>query len=255
MIKLTTLLYEDGWDDYDIDPKTGALIPKKGVVTLTQVPDEEKGGPLGRYVFGNTRKDLGEKIEAEPDTELERKIYNALVFFTSFNTKDLLNAVAKDMKEISDSGLYSKYFSVPSSTAWRILVGLSHSDAENILGRSLTEEEGVIDGGMVSPRKDSVVTSWTTSIPALRKLYSQARFEGPSGGAEGYCIIAKCETSNNPFFFNIDTALPYLDIGNESYPYQKEILAYGDVSTTAMAYKLVKDTEQNPVPLLLKLLK
>ena len=70
---------------------------------------------------------------------------------------------------------------------------------------------------------------------------------------ELYTLVAKCETDSNPFFFNVDAAMKYIVI-NSPYAYQKEILAYGDVMASKVAYKKNVDSK-SPVPELLRLLK
>lgn len=257
MIKLLDLLFEvDSWDDYDIDIRTGKLIPKASVaVKPKQEPDEPEGGVLGKYVFGDIRKDLGQNIEQEADTQLEKDIYNALVFYASFNTKANLNRVALKMKEISDSGKYREYFSVPSTTAWRVLIDISKSNLENILGKEINKDLGVESSGIIAPRSDSSFTGWTLDPKATIKIYSQARFESVSKeSSEGYIVLAKCETTSNDFFFNVDAAMKYISVGGSPYDYQKEVLAYGNVNASGVAYMKKKDIKHNPVQELLKLL-
>ena len=55
------------------------------------------------------------------------------------------------------------------------------------------------------------------------------------------------------FRSNVDAAMPYLSVGGSSYEYQKEVLAYGNVKATKVAYMLVEGKE-NPVPALLRLI-
>ena len=250
MIQLTKILFESGWDDFDIDPRTGRLIAKKNISIPKEEPDGPIDGPLGAYVFGDLRKDIGKNID-EPDTELEKRIYNALVFYANFNNKNLLNTVAEEMKEISDKGLYPKYFEVPSAIAWRVLLGLTKDSLQKLIGH-FTENVGVVDDVTIVPRSDTKVTGWSLDPNSMKKIYSQAKFES-SETFKGYCLLAKCETNNNPFFFNIDAALPYLSVGGSSYEYQKEVLAYDIVKATKVAYKLVEG-EENPVPQLLRLI-
>jgi hypothetical protein len=283
MIKLYKFLFEsDGWDEFDIDPKTGKVISKvSATIKPKQEPDEPEGGILGKYVFGNIRKDIGQNID-EPDTELETKIYNALVFYTSVNSKELLNSVADEMKKISDSGKYKKYFSVPSTEAWRVLIGLSKSSLENIIGKEITQDVGVASNVTISPRSDSSVTGWTLDPKATIRIYSQANFDSAlskptkpksqeeyeedlpylppeylkeANEEDNYVLLAKCQTSSNPFFFNVDAAMKYLSVGGSPYDYQKEILAYGDVVASKVAYKKMESGSGNPVSELISLLK
>jgi len=247
-------------------------------------PDESEGGVLGKYVFGAIRKNIGENID-EPDTELEIKIYNALVFYTSFNSKQQLNNVSAEMKKISDSGKYKKYFSVPSTEAWRVLIGLNKFNLENIIGKKIYQDVGVASNIVISPRSDSNFTGWTLDPKATIRIYSQANFEEAlaakpkslssmsqdeyeeslpylpeylkeeNESAEKYVLLAKCNTDSNSFFFNIDAAMKFLSIGDSPYNYQKEILAYGDVVASKVAYKKIESSSKNPIPELLDLLK
>jgi hypothetical protein len=274
VMKLVDILFENSWDDWDFDPRTGKLAPKKQ--QPKEEPDEPDGGSLGQYVFGDIRKSIGQNIN-EPDTDLEKKIYNALVFYTSFNNKELLNNVAKEMKRISDSGKYKSYFSVPSATVWRVLIGLSKSSLENILNKEVTEQIGTESNVVISPRSDSSFTGWTLDAKATIKIYSQAKFESAKSTTvedreeehpylppeylkeedskeEKYVLLAKCDTKSNPFFFNIDAAMKYLSVGGSPYDFQKEVLAYGDVTASKVAYKKISGPT-NPVPELINLLK
>lgn len=250
-------------------------------------PDEPDGGVLDQYVFGSIRKDIGQNID-EPDTDLEKRIYNALVFYTSFNSKSGLNNVAEEMFAISRSGKYKKYFSVPDATAWRLLLNISKGDLEKIIGKEVEKDEGVEDRGTISPRSDSTYTGWSLNPQAMIKLYSQAKSDeilsvkrsqrsteeeedempympdqylakprtlSENTEVEKYVVLAKCNTSGNPFFFNIDAALEYLSIGGSKYSYQKEVLAYGDVIASGVSYINVKRVTGNPVPSLLAVLK
>jgi len=249
MVQLTEILFESDWDDFDIDPKTGKLILKKNILIPKEEPDGSEDGPLGAFVFGDLRKDIGQNVD-EADTDLEKRIYNALVFYASFNSKKLLNNVAEEMKEISDKGLYPKFFKVPSASAWRILIGLTKKSLQKLIGD--VESQGVADDVIISPRSDTKITGWSLDPNSMKKIYNQAKFES-SKTLHGYCLLAKCETNDNPFFFNIDSAMPYLSVGGSAYDYQKEILAYGNVKATKVAYKLVEG-EENPVSELMRLI-
>lgn len=273
-MKLVDILFESSWDDFDIDPRTGKLVSKKQ--KTKEDPDEPDGGILGQYVFGDIRKSIGQDIN-EPDTDFEKKLYNALVFYTSFNNKELLNKLVKEMKRISDSGKYKSYFSVPSATVWRVLIGLPKTTLENILSKKVTEQVGTDNNVVISPRSDSRFTGWTLDAKATIKIYSQAKFESAKSTTvddreeehpylppeylkeedskeEKYVLLAKCETDSNPFFFNVDAAMKYLSVGGSPYDFQKEVLAYGDVTASKVAYKKISGAT-NPVPELLSLLK
>lgn len=252
-------------------------------------PDQPDGGVLGKYVFGSIRKDIGQNIN-EPDTELEKEIYKALLFYTSFNSKELLNGVADEMYKISKSGKYAEYFTVPSATVWRLLIDVSKSDLKKIIGKEVESDIGIEDSGIVSPRGDAKFTGWTLDPKATIRLYNQARIEAvkPTASSrssktdeeeddnmpymppeylskplkeekdkkeeEKYIVLVKCNTSGNSFFFNVDAVLKYLSIGGSSYAYQKEVLAYGDVTASGVAYKNMKKVSGNPVPELIALL-
>lgn len=273
-MKLVDILFEAGWDDWDFDPRTGKLASKNQ--QPKEEPDEPDGGILGQYVFGDVRKSIGQNIN-EPDTNFEKKIYNALVFYTSFNNKDLLNDIVEEMKRISDSGKYKSYFSVPSATAWRVLIGLSKTSLENILNKEVIEQIGTENNVVISPRSDSSFTGWTLDAKATIRIYSQAKFElvksttvedreeehpylppeylkEEGNKEEKYVLLAKCDTNSNPFFFNVDAAIKYLSVGGSPYDFQKEVLAYGDVTASKVAYKKINGTT-NPVPELISLLK
>lgn len=265
-ISLEHLLYQpkplaealaDSWDDFDIDPTTGKLSRKDTAKERApEQPDEPTGGAFGRYIFGDLRKKiLFQNIEDEPDTTLEKKLFTAIDSYINSNDKAGLGAISHNLLDISKSGKYKEFFTVKAPYAWRVLINLDKAAMETILGsdRLLAgKKTGVVSGISLEPVTGSTFSGWTTDSKALARIYSQATImdggENVSGNPK-YALVAVCKTAENNFFLNIDAMAKYLAVGGSPYIYQKEVLAYGSVRTSYIAWKLLDPAvATNPIP-------
>jgi hypothetical protein len=253
-VSLQFLLFEGEWDDFEVDPLRPWLPPKKKQTQNskptppTEAPADEV---FGSWLFGDIRREVYNENIPEKDTPKETALKNALSNYLLSNNKDELNSFVPLLVSLLEKGVYERFLKVKSGFTWRLLVGLSKKQVEKLVGSTI-KEEGVAEGVLLPPSKNSKFSSWSMSDTAMQRLFGQARLQGDS--VAGYALLARCNTEGNTFFLNMNEVAPFLVVGETGYEYQKEVLAAGSVQVDKVAYVLVKDSNDNPVPRLLSLL-
>ncbi len=254
-IKLSELLYlseNDSWDDFDIDKTTGALVRKTPITKLqAEKPDDELGGPLGKYIFGDLRREiLMQNIDPEPDTELEKALLSSLISYVSSNDKSGLDKIAPELLKLHKVGKYKSHFSVTTPRVWRVLIGLSKEKLEKLINSPVGDKKtGVLSEPItLQPAPGTMISGWTTDASVLSRIYAQATaIESTSNQAGSYVAVMACNPAMNDFFFSLDSVKKYLAATGNPYSYQKEVLAYGPVESEMLTWKLVANATLNPV--------
>ena len=120
---------------------------------------------LGNIVFSPQRKDNVDKTE--PDTKIEKDIYNALFKHVNYNNPSKLKDKFDVIYDLASQDKYDKEFKPVPGHAYRFLYGLSLGEASGILGIPVEEIEAnkgkvfqSIKSGVLNPFEDGGIQSW-----------------------------------------------------------------------------------------------
>lgn len=248
--RISRFLWEsDGWDDWEFDPDKPWLPPKPkkkvAVVKDPPPPEAPKDAPFGEYLFGWMRKNVYEENIQEEDSPEEKRLIAALGNYYSWNNRDGLEKMVDLMWKMKEQGWYRKFFQVREGYAWRVLFGIQEDYLRRLTGLTTPGKEGVVRGAIMSPRAGNNITSWSMREESMPKLFGQVRMEGDI--PKGFVVLGRCKTEENSFFFNMFEAAKYLEVGEDTYEYQQEVLAKGSVTCDALAYVFLENTRENPM--------
>lgn len=233
-----------------METKLKLLIEQLVYKTLKEAapsPEADEEDPFGKYLFGQKRK------LPEPDTEDESYFEKA---FESFVLENMDNGLARfipTLIELKNEGKYAQYLQPPAGKVWRIISGLSTSDAAKIL--NLNEEEMLELSNIhnqqvvVSPK-----TNFTYDSTYRGKRIASWTDDLESSDLEGFfelyentvTVLLESNTSNGEFLFNptnmkkivSDEVKTFLETENE-------VMSVGKVLVTKAVFYVAPEFSDN----------
>lgn len=194
-------------------------------------PDEH----LGQWLLPQKRVNVF-KSNDEPDTELERALWDALNQHYLRNRPQDLEAIWPELKKLYDMGLYTEFLQPLQAPAYRGLAGLGLESTASILGINPEEisnapvnKVNVIEGpGIYQPQRGKI-SSWTQDPSATKKFMMSAGANILIGEPAWASIIFKADPGpENNFMMNVDR-MPDHFFTLERFADEEEIIAYGPV--------------------------
>lgn len=193
-------------------------------------PDEH----MGQWLLPMKRNDV---TVFEPDTVLERDLWDAVFQHYQHNDQALLEKLWPKLKEIYDMGLYHDFLKPLEAPAYRGLTGTNPEHTAKILGISLEEvrnspvgKVNVIESsGTYTPK--SKISSWTQNLKLAKNFMVFGH--DIEGGAS--IILRAAPGAGNEFMMNVKR-MPDHFIHIEKFGYEEEVISYGPVKWDKAAW-------------------
>lgn len=217
-----------------MSPNNLKYLIKKIVLQELKV-DEPEGGPYGRVLFSPQRTD---KVEEEPNTDEESKLFDAIKLHYLEGVSEDLNKFYRKILALIKKGKYKNLLAPPPGFVYRLLNNVSVEDASKILGLSInklkrqSEEFNLIRKKKVlrSLSRKQQLQSWT--LGPVSSTLSGTDYTNLWPGK--VMLLAKSSITDGRFFMSPDFASKI--VGLEKFSKEREVISIGPVKVSEVAY-------------------
>jgi hypothetical protein len=222
-----------------IDDIVNATIEHNKQLRSIVKPEAAKDDPFEEFAFADERYD---QVPSEPDNELEKKLYKALI--DHFNNNIALNPEnAKQLQRILKSGKYSSLIHGPTQDM--IYRGMTVPEQWIKTALKLKENDELpILGHMKAsftfkPRSKFGATSWTTQQETAINFAS-------GDSVEDYQIVMVAEVANNKDKFIMGDDGLYNVHNLDVHADEHEVVALGNIKVTKIVWERSDSYENFP---------